>query len=88
MKPMICTSSWGRCSRSRPASSACGSVVAARVRLASTPSVPLASSAPALSSPDSLRLRPSTSVRGPWATNGSSSAKTTNGTSTTIRLRR
>ena len=87
MKAMICTSRLGSRSRSSPASRSCGSVVAARVRLASTPRVPLASSPQAASSPDSLSDRPSTSVRGPWATNGSSTAKSTNGTSTTIRLR-
>ena len=47
MKPMICTSRRGTRSRSSPASRSRGSVVAARVRLASTPSVPLASSAQA-----------------------------------------
>ena len=88
MKAMICTSRSGSRSRSRPASSSCGSVVAARVRLARTPRVPLASSPHAASSPDSLSVSPSTSACGPWATNGSSTAKSTNGTSTTIRLRR
>jgi hypothetical protein len=50
--------------------------------------VPFTRSPHADSSPDSLRLSPSTSVYGPCATKGSSSAKTTNGISTTIRLRR
>ncbi len=44
MKPMICTSSDGTRSRVSPCSSAWGSVVAARVRLATTPSVALTSS--------------------------------------------
>ena len=58
-------------------SRSCGSVVAARVRLASTPRVPLASSAPArpaarLADARGRGRRPA----GPVATNGSSSAKT------------
>ena len=88
MKPMICTSRFGTRSRSSPASRSRGSVVAARVRLASTPSVPLTSSAHAAVRPGWLTATPSTSTRGPVAMNGISSAKTTNGTSTTIRLRR
>ena len=86
MKPRICTSWRGTRSRSSPASRSRGSVVAARVRLATTPSVPLASSPHAASRPSSARDSPSTSTRGPVATNGISSAKTTNGTSTTIRF--
>ena len=88
MNDMICTSCWGSRSRSRPSSSSCGSVVAARVRLASTPRVPLISSAMPASRPCWLTLTPSTSVCGPVATNGSSTAKRTNGTSTTARLSR
>ena len=63
-------------------------MVAARVSEASTPSVPLASSANAATRPGSDTLTPSTSVCGPVATNGTSSANTTNGTSMTIRLSR
>ena len=88
MKPMICTSRLGTRSRSSPASRSRGSVVAASVRLASTPSVPLASRAQAAARPDALTATPSRSTRGPVAMNGISTANTTNGTSTTIRLRR
>ncbi len=58
MKPMICTSRCGTRSRSSPASRSRGSVVAARVRLASTPSVPLASSPHAASRPYSASGQP------------------------------
>ena len=54
MKPMICTSNGGIRSRSSPASSARGSVVAASSRLASTPRVPFTSRPHAPSSPCSL----------------------------------
>ena len=84
---MICTISPGRRSRSRPSSSARGSVVAASRIEATTPSVPLARMFQAPSSPDSLSASPSTSTVSPRATNGSSTANSTNGTSTTIRRR-
>ncbi len=88
MKPMICTIRSGIRSRRRPARTATGSVVAARVSEASTPRVPLASSPQAASRPGSETETPSTSVCGPVATNGTSSANSTNGVSTTIRLAR
>ena len=62
-----------------------GSVVAARVSEATTPRVPLASSPQAASRPGWETETPSTSVCGPVATKGTSSAKSTNGVSTTIR---
>ena len=85
MKPMIWTIRSGIRSRWRPRSTSCGSVVAARVNEASTPSVPLTSSATPACRPGSETVRPSTSVRGPWAMKGMSRAKTANGTSITIR---
>ena len=58
-------------------------------RPATTPSVPLTSSPQAAEQARLAEtLRPRTSVRGPVAMNGSSSAKTTNGISTTIRCAR
>ena len=85
MKPMICTISSGIRSRRRPISTSLGSVVAARVSDDITPIVPLATRPHAASRPGSETLRPRTSVRGPVATNGISTANTRNGTSITIR---
>ncbi len=85
MKPMICTTRSGIRSRWRPRSRSCGSVVAARVSEARTPMVPLTSSAMPATSPGSETVTPRTSVRGPWAMKGIRTAKTANGTSTTIR---
>ncbi len=53
---------------------------------AATPSVPLASTFQAPHSPDSDRDSPHTVIRCPSATNGSSTAKATNGTSISIRV--
>ena len=89
MNAMICTSSWGSRSRSRPSQQ--------RLRLGGGGQGEAGEHAEGAldeqrrcrpRSPCWLTLTPSTSVCGPVATNGSSSAKTTNGTSTTIRLRR
>ena len=88
MKPMICTSRSGIRRRRRPSRTSWGSVVAASVSEASTPSEPLASSANAASSPVSETVNHSTSVCGPVATNGTRIAKSTNGSSITIRLNR
>ena len=85
MKDMMSTSSAGIRSRRSPAITCCGSVVAARVSEAITPRVPLASRPQAESSPGSDTATPSTSVRGPVATNGIRTANSTNGTSITIR---
>ena len=85
MKPMICTTRSGIRSRWRPRSRSCGSVVAARVREASTPMLPFTSSAMPATRPGSETLMPRTSVRGPWEMKGISTAKIAKGTSTTIR---
>src|SRR3954454_206432 len=83
MNIRICTRTCGSRSRSSPRSSSRGSVVAARIVAASTESVALASNPPPAASPDCDRDNPSTSTRGPGATNGISSANPTNGISTT-----
>ena len=88
MKPMIWTTSSGTRSRCSPRSRSCGSVVAARVREARTPMLPLISRARPATRPGSDTVTPQTSVRGPWEMKGMSTAKTTNGSSTTIRGRR
>ena len=62
-----------------------GSVVAANVSDDATPIVPFASRPNAATSPGSESGIPSTSVRGPVAMKGTRTAKSTNGTSITIR---
>ena len=88
MKPMICTIRSGIRRRRRPTSTSCGSVVAASVRDARTPSVPLTTSAQAAHRPGSETDRPSTVVRGPSAMKGTAQANSTNGVSMSIRLAR
>ncbi len=76
----------GARSRRMPSSSSFGAVVAASSNDVARPSVPLASTFQPASSPSTDSARPSTSVRGPAAVNGSRNASTTNGSSISRRL--